>query len=132
MSITLSNGVSTLNLNPDLMWSDEYTWNSVQQTADRTITGALIVSATQMTGGRPITLQPEDDSSGWTARADVDTLRNWAAGPGTQFQLTLRGVTRNVMFRLQDGPGVDAKPVVHFSEPDDTDYYLTTLRFMEV
>lgn len=132
MSITLASTLASIDLNPDLLWSDEYTWQAVQQTADRTITGAMVVNAAAKVGGRPITLQPEDDSSGWMTRAVVEQLRNWAEGAGTQLQLTLRGSTRNVVFRHQDGAGLEAKPVVHFSDIDDGDYYLVTLRFMEV
>ena len=41
MSITLSDGATTLALHPDLYWSDEHNWFPVEQTAQRTITGAV-------------------------------------------------------------------------------------------
>ena len=63
MSITLSDGTTTLALHPDLYWSDEHNWFPVEQTAQRTITGALIVSVATRLAGRPVTLQPEDDRS---------------------------------------------------------------------
>ncbi len=134
MSITLQYGDVTLPLDPDLYWADENQYSPVQQTVDVGLTGALIV---QVDGdadrpGRPITLQPEDDFSAWMIRADLDQLNAWGAIPDAVFILTLRGVARNVMFRHQDAPAIDAKPVVHFSDVLPADNYLVTLKFMEV
>lgn len=132
MSITLSVGSTTVELHPDLYWSDEANWHPVEQTAQRTLTGALVVSTASRVGGRPITLEPEDDSSAWMPRSVVQQLRNWAASPGQILTLTLRGQTRDVIFRHHDGPGVEATPVVHFSDVADTDFYRVTLRLMEL
>ena len=132
MSITLSDGTSTVTLNPDLFWSDESEWQPVEQRVERTLTGALIVSVATRTGGRPITLQPEDDASGWMTRNVVEQLRNWAAVPGKTLTLTLRSTTRSVIFRHHDGVAVDATPVVHFNDVDASDFYRCTVRLMEV
>lgn len=133
MSLTLSDGTTTVTLHPDLMWSDEFNWHPVEQHAERTITGALVVMPALRDGGRPITLEPEDDESAWMARADVQQLRNWAAVPGQELNLTLRGETRAVVFRHEDG-GLEARPVVHFSDSDiaDQDFYRCVLRLMEL
>jgi hypothetical protein len=131
MTITVSDGVTLVELSPDLLWSDEFNWSPVDQTAEPSITGALIVMATKRLAGRPITLEPEDDNSGWMLRDVIEQLRNWAAQPGLALQLTLRGTTRDVIFRHQDG-ALDARPVVHYSEMDASDFYLATLKFMEV
>ena len=132
MSITLSDGATTLALHPDLYWSDEHNWFPVEQTAQRTITGALIVSVATRLAGRPVTLQPEDDSSAWTTRADLDQLRHWAAGAGRVLQLTLRGSTRDVMFRHPDNNAVEATPVQHLSETQPGDWFLVTVLLMEI
>lgn len=132
MSITLADNTLTVTLNADLYWTDENGWHPVQQSAERTITGALIVSVSSLVGGRPITLEPQDDSSGWMTRETVEQLRNWAAVPAKTMTLTIRGVPRTVMFRHQDGQAVDAEPVVHFSDVLPGDYYRCTLRLMEV
>lgn len=131
MSITLSDGTTTLALHPDLYWSDEHNWFPVEQTAQRTITGALIVSVATRLAGRPVTLQPEDDRSAWTPRADLDQLRHWAAGAGRVLQLTLRGSTRDVMFRHQDN-AVEATPVQHLNDTQPGDWFLVTVRLMEI
>ncbi|ABX36083.1 putative transmembrane protein [Delftia acidovorans SPH-1] len=129
--ITLSDGMNTLNLNPDLRWSDEDNWHPVQQSVQRTITGALDIQAAAMDKGRPITLEPEDDSSAWMSSGIVVQLRNWAAVPGQQLILTLRNETRNVVFRHQDG-GLEARPVVHYRDRTPTDWYLCVVRLMEI
>jgi hypothetical protein len=64
--------------------------------------------------------------------ATKDQLRNWAAVAGRQMTLTLRGQGRTVIFRHQDGAGVEAKPVVHYSDVLDGDWFLVTLRLMEI
>lgn len=129
--ISLSDGVTTLTLNPDLLWSDEFKWNPVAQTADRSITGAYIIDAGEEQDGRPITLEPEDDTSAWMARSTVDALRNWAAEAGKTLTLSIRGASRTVMFRHHDGVALEATPVIHFSDADGADYYRVTLRLME-
>ncbi|MFJ1255971.1 hypothetical protein [Cupriavidus sp. CuC1] len=132
MSITLAVGATSIDLHPDLYWSDENNWHPVEQTVQRTLTGALIVSSATRLAGRPITLEPEDDSCAWMNGATKDQLRNWAAVAGQQMTLTLRGQARTVIFRHQDGPGVEARPVVHYSDVVDGDWFLVTLRLMEI
>lgn len=132
MSITLAYQATTLTLDPDLKWADEHQWHPVEQTSQRTITGALIISTAARIGGRPITLQPDDDSSAWMPRSMIDTLRSWAAVPGRQMTLTLRGTPHTVIFRHHDGIAVEASPIVFYSDEDGSDWYKATLRFMEI
>lgn len=134
MSITLQYGPDTLPLDPDLYWVDENQYSPVEQSVDTGLTGALIV---QVDGdadrpGRPITLQPEDEFSAWMIRDDLDQLNAWGAIADAVFTLTIRGVARSVMFRHQDKPAIDAKPVVHYRDVQGDDHYLVTLKFMEV
>lgn len=130
--ITLKSGTATITLPADLYWSDEHDWQPVEQSVNRTITGALIVESALRVGGRPITLAPEDDSSAWISLANLDLLHAWAAIPGKEMQLTIRGVERPVIFRHHDSSGISARPVVHYSAPESTDFYLATVRFMEI
>ena len=133
MSLTLADVSTTLALNPDLYWSDENTWHPVQQTADRTITGAHVVQAALMVKGRPITLEPIDDESAWMTLTQVTALRNWAAVPGKTMTLTLRGKALEVIFRHQDG-GFEARPVIQYRDAHElpADFYLCTIRLMEI
>lgn len=133
MSLTLADSGTTLTLNPDLYWSDEYNWNPVEQAVERTITGAQVIQVAGMTKGRPITLEPIDDEAAWMTLTDVTALRNWAAVPGKTMTLTLRGVARTVIFRHQDG-GFDARPVLQYRDGHElpVDFYLCTIRLMEI
>lgn len=129
--ITLSDGTTTITLHKDLLWVDEVNWNPVEQTFNRTITGAGIVQSAERLGGRPITLQPEDDRSAPMTRDVVDLLRNWAAVPGKEMVLTLGGKTYAVIFRHQD-TGFEARKWIHFDNVEPTDIYLSTIRLQEI
>lgn len=129
--ITLSDGTNTIELHPDLFWSDEDNWHPVAQAVQRTITGALDIQVSALNKGRPITLEPEDDNTAWMSSAVVQQLRNLAAVPGQQMVLTLRGVSHTVIFRHQDG-GFEAKPVVHYRDRVPGDWYLCVIRLMEI
>lgn len=132
MTTQLTDGTLTVPLPDDLFWTDENGWNQVEQSAQRTITGALVVQSAARIGGRPITLQPEDDSSAWMTRATVDALRNLAAVAGKELTLTLRGVSYDVIFRHHEGVAIEARPVVFFKDETSGDFYLCTIRLMEL
>lgn len=129
--ISLTYDTTTLQLPEDLYWSDENRWQPVEQSTQRSITGALIVSVAQRIAGRPITLQPEDERSAAMPRSTLETLRSWAAVAGRQMTLTLRGVSRTVIFRHEDS-AIDDRPFIHYSDVQPDDYYLVTLRFTEI
>lgn len=129
--ISLTVGPVTVALHPDLLWSDELTWHPVKQTAEHSLTGALVVDSVSMQG-RPITLEPVDQSSAWTSRADFDQLAAWAAVPGQQMALSLRGVTHTVIWRHQDAPALTAEPIVHYSDVQSGDWYLARLKLTKV
>lgn len=111
MSITLTVGGTTLTLHEDLYWSDQHSWHPVEQTVERSVTGALIIQAqSRLDVGRPITLVCIDEKASWMPYATVEQLRNWAAVAGQVLTLTLRGVTYSVMFRHQEGSASMAEP----------------------
>lgn len=126
---TLSDGVTTINLNPSLRWTDEHLWNPVEQTVERSITGALLVQTAQRTLGRPITLQADADNAGWLPYSTVQQIQAWAAIAGQQMTLTYRGVAYTVAFRHQDG-AVEARPVLPYDDVQADDYFRAILRFM--
>lgn len=132
MSITLQDSSTTIALNPDLAWVDEYNWHPVAQSVERTLTGALIVSSATRDKGRPITLQAIDENSGWLTKETLDALRNWAAVPGKTLTLTLGGTARTVVFRHDEGSAIEASPVVFYNDPTSDDWFRVVLRFLEV
>jgi hypothetical protein len=130
MPTTLEYSGTTITLDDDLYWVDEHSWQPVEQTMQRTVTGAVVVQIGTREAGRPITLQP-DENCAWMQKSVLDQLQAWAAVAGRVMTLTLKGVERDVMFRHQDG-AIEATPVVDFNEAVSTDWYRVTLRFFEV
>ena len=131
MSITLAYGTTTITLHPDLLWIDEHTWTPIQQAAERSVTGAMLIEYGVKTAGRNITLQPEDSNSAWLPRSTLDALKAAMAIPGQEMTLSIRGTAYTVIFRHLDGP-IEAIPVVHFNDADPDDWFSVTLRFMEI
>jgi hypothetical protein len=141
MSITLTYSATTIELPEDLMWTDEFDWHPVVQSEVYSTTGALIVSTGVRQAGRPITLRPEEGiepsarSSGWITRAVLLQLQAWAAVPGREMVLALRGVNRDVIFRHgSNGEGFRARPLIHYADADAApeDVYLAEFRFTEI
>jgi hypothetical protein len=129
--ITITDGTTPLTLPDDLDWTDEYTWQQVEQSAEYALTGALVVESAAKQAGRPITLQGADDRA-WISRATLDQLRAWASTPGQQLTLTLRGTARTVVFRHQDTAIDNVDQIMFYSDPQAGTWYRCTLRFMEV
>jgi hypothetical protein len=130
MSYTLSNGTTTLTLPKHLLWLNEFDWRPVAMSAPRySLTGALLLESQLRQAGRPIELGGE---SSWLTRADLLTLTGWAAVPGLQLSLVIRGEpARAVKFNHAAG-AIEAAPVVEFSDPEPGDFYRLVLRFLEV
>lgn len=129
--ISLTYDGVTVTLPADLYWSDENNWFPVEQAVDRTITGAIVVHSATRLAGRPITLEPFEEGA-WMPFADLAQVKAWASVPGRVMSLNLRGVARDVMFRHQDGEPVSAPPLVHYTDVQAADWYLPTLKFMEI
>lgn len=128
MPTTLTYDATTLALPDDMLWPDEYDWRAVEQRTVYSITGALIVDAAAKLAGRTITL---DGSHTWVARSVVDTLLEWAALPLQTFTLAYRGVNHTVIFD-HAAAAIEARPNVDYADPDATDVYALTLRFLKV
>jgi 2-methylcitrate dehydratase PrpD len=136
--ITLTAGVTTITLPADMVWEDEHDWHPVEQQVDYTMTGAILVHTATKAAGRPITLVGAEDHS-WVRRATVDALKALAditPDPITRdgiYQLTLRGVTRDVVFRHHDGEPTASSIILYKGKaPDPLDWYQIKLKFMEV
>jgi hypothetical protein len=109
--------LGTLELPPDLFWSDEHKWLPVGASAKRSLTGASIVQVGQFQAGRPITLEGAVDFA-WVTYATVEALRSMAGEAETYRSLVLPdGRQFTVRFRLED-TAVEAEPVSHRVTPD--------------
>ena len=128
---TLTDGVTTVTLDDGLTWADQWAWAPVEQTAQRTITGALIVSAAQRVAGQPITLAAEAEDKGWISRAALAQCRAWAAVAGQVLTLNYRGTDYTVIWRHQDG-AIEAQPVMPWTDDQADDDFRATLRLMRI
>lgn len=133
MANTLTNGSATITLPDDLMWTDEFTWQPVEQSERYTIAGALIVQAASKLAGRTITLEG-GRNFGWMQRGDVLTLQSWRAQPGLQMTLAFRGeAPRTVVFdHKRTSLEAPLVPANEYSDPINTDWCIPTIRLLEV
>ena len=120
-----------ITLPAGLLWSDEFAVTRVAQTVRRTLDGSVVVFYGELRAGLPITLESEPDA-GWLTRAQIEALALRASSPGGVYPLVLRGQTWTVMFRHQDAPAFEAKPLVSVANPQAGDFYIATLKLMTV
>ncbi len=132
MSITLTYNGTTATLSDRLHWADEFDWSPVEQETAYSTTGALLVDVAVKQGGQPITLEGTDTNA-WISRALCSTLQAWAALPGIQLDLVLRGVTHQVIFDHANG-GFSAQPIWKLLDGEITPelFYRPTFRFLKV
>ena len=130
--ITLTYSGATATLSDRLIWTDEYAWSPVVTETRTGTNGALHVHVGKRLAGRPITLDGRD-SSAWITRALCNQLQAWAAIPGAELTLTVRGVARDVVFDHAQG-GFTAEPIWRLldGEVDAELLYRPTLRFLEI
>lgn len=132
MSITLTHSGTTLQLGDRLIWSDEYGWSPVVQATSDSTTGALLVDVGIRLAGRPITLEGVQ-SKAWITRATCDTLKAWAALPGAELVLVLRGTAHTVIFDHAK-TAFEARPLWPLADGEQTpdEVFLPTFRFLEI
>lgn len=126
----------------DIQWIDEFTAWKVGQVIRPTLTGVLFVQEAAMRAGRPITLQGFDDGgSRYVAAitlATLNALRALEETPGgPALTLTLPGAndttrTFSVRFRRTDGPAIEARPIKYQIPAEAGDYFLATIRLIQV
>ena len=132
MSITLTYTGTTAHLSDRLHWADEVDWSPVEQATAYSTTGRLLVDVSLKQAGQPITLEGTDTNA-WISRALCSTLQAWAALPGIQLGLVLRGQAHQVIFDHAKG-GFSAQPVWKLLDGEITPelFYRPTFRFLKV
>lgn len=124
----------TLNgttLSAALIWRDREAYASVAQGVERTLGGRLVVDASGVSQGRPITLVSERNQ-GWLNYATVKVLQGLAEVVGGMSTLVIGTESYTVMFRHEDAPAFEATPLVKRLNPADDDWFLVTLKLMTV
>lgn len=132
MSITLTYDEVTVDLTDRLAWQDEFSWSPVEQATTYGTDGTLLVDTAHKLAGRPYTLVGTETVA-WIDRAKCGLLEAWAAVPGREMKLVLRGVARTVIFDHARG-GFVAQPLWHLVDAEHTEatLYLPTFRFLDV
>lgn len=132
MSITLTYSGTTAHLSDRLQWTDEFDWSPVDQATGYSTRGELLVDVALKLAGQPITLDGTDTNA-WISRALCSTLQAWAALPGIELALVLRGTTHQILFDHAQG-GFSARPIWKLLDGEITPelLYLPTLRFLKV
>ena len=132
MRITLTYNGTTAHLGERLQWADEFDWSPVDQATAYSTTGALLVDVAVKLAGRPITLEGVEVNA-WITRALCATLQAWAALPGIQLSLVLRGATHTVIFDHERG-GFTAQPIWRLEDGEITPelFYRPTFRFLKI
>jgi len=126
MSISLG----AVTLPSDLIWTDEFDWSPIQQSEAYTLTGALVIESGKMLAGRPITLAGSETSA-WASRATVKALYALLDTNPT-LTLTLNDArTFSVKFKHGAQP-IQAKPIIDYNNPDDSDIYALTIKLLTV
>lgn len=131
-----------IQLPDDLNWSDEFTAWRVGQVVRTSLTGALIIQEAALQAGRPITLESTSLGNGqFVAPVTLDVLQALRAkeeiAGGAPMTLTLPatgGGTRSmsVRWRRTDGPAIEAQPIRFIVPAEPGDYFLITLRLLQV
>ena len=132
MSITLTYNGTTAHLSDRLHWADEFDWSPVEPATSYSTTGAFLVDVSLKQAGQPITLEGTDTNA-WISRALCSTLKAWAALPGAQFDLVLRGITHPVIFDHAQG-GFSAQAIWRLADGaiDAELMYRPTFKFLKV
>ena len=132
MSITLTYNGTTAHLSDRLHWADEFDWSPVEQATGYSTRGKLLVDVGLKLAGQPITLEGTDTNA-WITRALCSTLQAWAALPGIELALVLRGTTHAVIFDHAQG-GFSAQPIWKLLDGEITPelMYRPTFKFLKV
>lgn len=123
-----------VSLEDGFLWPDEFEWKPIEQKQERAIDGTLIIQEGKKKSGRPITLQPADQSMGWVQLKHLKTLYEWSLLQ-EQFRLEFEWPHDqrqfNVIFNHEAG-ALEAKPVKDIPAVSEDDYYNVTMRFTEL
>lgn len=119
-----------VELNPDMIWSDEFQIAEVAQTHIRTLGGTSVVYSQQLSAGIPITLEATRDQ-GWLTKEQVKNINALHKQAGGQFPLVLGSQSFLVIFRHHEGVAFTAEPLIARIDGSNNDWYApVTIRLM--
>lgn len=118
---------------PDaLEWVNEFEYNQVEQTVDRSISGAAIIQEAATTFGREINLVGGPDGA-WVTKSVVDSIRALEATPDNVLVLNYHdGRNFNVVFNRSGGSAIEARQVTRYGLSGPDKLYTLTIRLLTV
>ena len=118
-----------IDITGNFVWSDEFNYNQVEQSQERTLTGGLIIQSGVKLYGRPVTLGPS-----WLPRSTLDALYALEATAAAMDLVLADGREFSVVFDRSRGVAIDAKPVHDYvNAANESDWqYNVTLRLLTV
>ena len=123
--------LDTLTLPDNFLWMNEYSWNPVSQSTNRSLTGALIVSEAEKQYGQSIILG--DGENSWMTLGELRPLHELSKVINKTMVLTLDdGRSFNVIFDRRDGVPLSVEPVFPLANPADEHLYAVTIRLLTV
>ncbi len=118
-----------VDITDNFVWSDEFNYNQVEQSQERSLTGGMIIQGGIKRYGRPITL-----GESWLPRSVVDDLYELEATTETMVLELADGRDFSVVFDRSRGVAIDAKPVDDYvlAANDSNWQYKVTIRLLTV
>ena len=93
-----------IQIDDDLEWTDEFEWSPREASAERSITGAMIIEpGPALDTGRPVTLQGSQERA-WHDRATVESLMTKTESTAPMALTLWDGRQLQVGWRWEDGP----------------------------
>lgn len=112
----------------NLVWINQFQYSPIAQTADRSLTGGMIIQEGEKKYGQSIIL-----SESWLTKSVIEALKVKEAIGNLTMLLTLDdGTEHSVVFDRTTTAGVYAKPVFNHTNPDDNWQYTATIRLLTV
>lgn len=116
----------------DIQWIDEWECVPVAQTIKRRLDGGLVIYARNVTAGRAITLEAtEDHALDRTILTELQTLTTHA-GAAYDLIMPLYQTSFRVVFRHNDPPILDFKPMFDFADPLPTDWMIGKIKLLTI
>lgn len=123
--------IGGVSINPSMEWTDQFSSQVVEQTTRRTLTGKLVIYSASLQKGQKVTLVSTEEY-GWLTRAQADALLALAEIPGVIYSMVRNGETYNVVFRHDEPPAIDLRPLIPRMSMESTDYLVGTIKLLIV
>ena len=108
--------LGTIVLPDGIRWRNRFSWSPVRQTTKRTTGGGIVHSFQNLIGGRPITLEVDQNSAQLWTFDDVSKILALARNPGNTHILTWDNLSYGVYFDHTQNPVHEFNPLCDYDE----------------